>query len=55
MVDNTVEENTDIPIKMTVMTEVGTGLEKGHFPKIMVIIELEAQTTVDPCQNPELA
>ena len=41
-------------IEMTVMTEVGTGLEKGCFPVIMAIIELEAQTTVDPDQYPEL-
>ena len=37
------------------MTEVGTGLEKGHFPDIMAIIELEAQATVDPGQDPKLA
>ena len=37
------------------MTEAGTGLEKGHFPEIMAIIELEIQTTVDPGQDPELA
>ena len=40
---------------MTVMTEAGTGLENGHFPEIMTIIELEAQATVDPGQDPELA
>ena len=40
---------------MTVMTEVGTGLEKGHFSEIMAMIELEAQATVDPGQDPELA
>ena len=40
---------------MTVMTEVGTGLEKGHFSEIMATIELEAQATVDPGQDPELA
>ena len=33
---------------MTVMIEAGTGLEKGHFPEIMAIIELEVQTKVDP-------
>ena len=54
MVDKTVEENTEIAIEMTVMTEVGTGLEKGHFPEIMAIIEPEAQATVDPVQDPEL-
>ena len=55
MVDKTVEENSETAIEMTVMTEVGTGLEKGHFPEIMTIIELEAQATVDPGQDPELA
>ena len=39
---------------MTAMTEVGTGLEKGHIPEIMVIIEIEVQATVDPGQDPEL-
>ena len=40
---------------MTVMTEAGMGLVKGHFPGIMAIIELEVQATVDPGQDPELA
>ena len=55
MVDKTAEESTEIATEMTVMTEAGTGLEKGHFPEIMAIIELEVQGTVDPGQNPELA
>ena len=38
---------------MTVMTEAGTGLEKGHFPEIMATIELEVQTTVGPGQDQE--
>ena len=40
---------------MTVMTVAGTGLEKGHLPEIMAIIELEVQATVDPGKEPELA
>ena len=40
---------------MTAMREGGTVLERGHFPGIMAIIELEAQATVDPVQDPELA
>ena len=40
---------------MTVMTEVGTGLEKGHSPEIMTIIELEVQAIVGPGQDPDLA
>ena len=39
---------------MTVMVEVGTGPERGHFPEIMAIIELEAQAIVDPGQDQEL-
>ena len=52
--DKTVEENTETAIEMTVMTEVGTGPEKGHFPAIMTIIEIDAQATVDLGQDPEL-
>ena len=55
MVDKTVEENIEIAIGMTVMTEAGTGLESGCFSEIMVIIELEVQAKVDPGQDPELA
>ena len=40
---------------MTVMIEEGTGLERGLFPEIMAIIELEVQGKVDPGQDPELA
>ena len=31
---------------MTVMIEAGTALEKGHFPEILVLIELEVEATV---------
>ena len=55
MVDKTVEENIETAIEMTVMTEAGTGLEKGCFPEIMAITELEGQAVVDPGQDPELA
>ena len=54
MADRIVEENIEIAIEMTVLIEVGTGLERGCFPEIMAIIELEVQTTVDPGQDPEL-
>ena len=53
MVDKIVEKSTKTAIGMTVMTEAGTGLEKGHFPKIMATIELEVQAIVDPGQGPE--
>ena len=39
---------------MAVMIETGTGLERGHFPEIMAIIEPEVQAKVDPDQGPEL-
>ena len=53
MADKTVEESIETAIEMT---EAGTCLEKGHFPEIMAIIELEVQATVDPGgQDPELA
>ena len=55
MVDKTVEGNIDVAIEMKVMTEARTGLEKGHFPEFMAIVELEVQATVDPGQDLELA
>ena len=54
MVDKIVEGSTETTTEMTVKVEVGTGLEKGGFPEIMAIIELEAQAVVDPGQDPEL-
>ena len=54
MIDKIVEESTETTTEMTVMVEVGTGPEIGHFPDIMTIIELEAQAIVDPGQDPEL-
>ena len=53
MVDKIVAEITETIIEMTVMTEAGTGQEKGHFPEIMATIELEVQATVGPSQGPE--
>ena len=55
MVDKIVEENIKTGIGMTVMTEAGTGLERGHFPEIIVIIELEVQAKIGPGHDPELA
>ena len=40
MVDKIVEESIEAFIEMTVMTEAGTGLEKGHFPETMTTIEI---------------
>ena len=41
---------------MTVITEAGTGLEKGHFPETIAAIlevELEVQAIVGPGQDHE--
>ena len=35
MVDKIVQESTETAKERTVMTEAGTGLEKGHFLEIM--------------------
>ena len=41
MEDKTVEESIGITLKeMTIMIEVGIGLEKGHFPGTMTVIDL---------------
>ena len=51
MEDKTVEES--IGITLMEMTEVGIGLEKGHFPGSMTVIELGVQTIVDQGQDLE--
>ena len=38
---------------MTIMIEVGIGLEKGHFPGIVTVIELGVQAIVDQGQDLE--
>ena len=49
------EESIEITvIKMIVMKEVGIGLEKGHFPETMTVIELGVQAIVDQGQDLEL-
>ena len=54
MADKTAEENIGITvIGMIVMTEVGIGLEKGHFPEIMAVIELGVKAIVDQGQDLE--
>ena len=54
MADKTVEENIEITvIGMIVMTEIGIGLEKGHFPEIMTVIEIGVQAIVDLGQDLE--
>ena len=47
MADRTVEESIETVIGMTLMTEAGTGLKKGHFPEIMAtMLEIEIQAIV---------
>ena len=53
MVDKIIEESTETAIEMTVMTETGSGLEKGLFPEIMATIELRVQATVGPDHDPD--
>ena len=52
MEDKAVEESIGTTlIEMTITIEVGIGLEKGHFPGIMTVIELGVQTIVDQGQD----
>ena len=54
MVDRIVEDNTEIALGMTVMTEAATGLEKGHFSEIMAtMLEIEVQATIGLGQDQE--
>ena len=48
MDDKTVEESIGITLtEMTIMIEMGIGLEKGCFPGTVTVIELEVQTIVE--------
>ena len=38
---------------MKIMTETGTGLEKGHFPEAIAAIEIGVQAIVGPGQDQE--
>ena len=38
---------------MLVMTEVGIGLVKGHFPRIITVIEVGVQAIIDQSQDLE--
>ena len=54
MIDRIAEGIIEIALGMTVMTEAGTGLEKGNFPEIMAtMLEIEVQATVHPGQDQE--
>ena len=53
MIDKIAEENIEIITEMKVVTETGTGLEKGHFPETLVAMEIGVQATVGPGQDQE--
>ena len=54
MEDKTVEDSIGITlIEMTIMTEVGIGLETGCFQGTMTVIELGVQAIVDQDQDLE--
>ena len=55
LTDQLVEESIEIITEMKVMAEaeMGTGLEKGHFPETLVVIEIGVQTIVGPGQDQE--
>ena len=51
MVDKLVEGSIETAIEMIVRAGAGTGLEKGHFPEIMVAIELGVKAIVGTGQD----
>ena len=52
MADKIAEENRETTIiGMIVMIEAGIGMEKGHFPEVMTVIELGVQAIVDQGQD----
>ena len=53
MVDKIVEDSIETAIGLIVMTEAGTGLDRGLFPGIMATMELGVQAIVDPGQDPK--
>ena len=51
MTDRIVKENIETLTEMTIITEVGTGLEKDHFPEAITTIGVQA--IVGPGQDQE--
>ena len=51
MTDRISEDSTEIIREMKVMKEEGTGLEKGHFPEAIAVIETGVQTITSPGQD----
>ena len=53
MTDKIAEESIEIITGMKVMTDTGTGLEKGHFPEATATKEIGVQAVVGPGQDQE--
>ena len=53
MVDKIIEEDIEM-IDIMITIEAGTDQEKGHSQEIIVVVETEAQVTVDYDQDLEL-
>ena len=53
MTEKIAEESVEIITGMKVMTEAGTGLEKGYFPEDITTIEIGVQAIVGPSQDQE--
>ena len=53
LTDKIAEVSIEIITGMKVMTEAGTGLEKGHFPEAITTIEIGVQAIVGPGQDQE--
>ena len=53
LTDGISEENIETITEMKVIaeTEIGTGLEKGHFPETLVAIEIGVQAIAGPGQD----
>ena len=47
------EISIEIITEMKVMIEIGTGLEKGHFPEAIAAIEIGVQAIEGPGQDQE--
>ena len=55
MIDKIAEESIEVITQMKVMTEteMGTGLEEGHFLEALEVIEIEVQAIVGPGKDQE--
>ena len=53
MTDRITKESIETITEMKVIaeTKIGTGLEEGHFPETLVVIEIGVQAIAGPSQN----